>query len=88
MRSRLQEAAIEATILSLVSENTSICHGMNSRCFSACSTLVSLDWIQPCWVEVVRRFHLTGTSTGASLFFTKNTTNLAGFVVLALRPTT
>ena len=62
--------------------------GMNSGCFSACSTLVTVDWIQLCCGEVVRRFHLTGTSTGASLFFTKNTTNLAGFVVLALRPTT
>jgi hypothetical protein len=38
--------------------------------------------------QVVRRFHLTDISTGASLFLTKNTTNAAGFVALALRPTT
>jgi hypothetical protein len=32
-------------------------------------------------------FHLTGITTGALLSFTKNTRNLAGFVLLALRPT-
>jgi hypothetical protein len=32
--------------------------------------------------------YLTGTSTGASLFFSKSTTNLAAFVVLGLRPIT
>src|SRR5689334_15308725 len=30
---------------------------------------------------------LTGTSIGAALSFTKNTTNFAGFVLLAFRPT-
>jgi hypothetical protein len=33
-------------------------------------------------------FYLAGTSTGAPLFFTKNTTNFAGLVWLAFRPTT
>ena len=33
-------------------------------------------------------FYLVGTSTGAPLSFTKNTTNFAGLVWLAFRPTT
>src|SRR6185437_3651993 len=33
-------------------------------------------------------FYLAGTSTGAPLSFTKNTTNFAGLVWLAFRPTT
>jgi hypothetical protein len=32
--------------------------------------------------------HFTGTSTGADLSFTRNTTNFAGWVLLAFRPTT
>jgi len=32
--------------------------------------------------------HFTGTSTGAALSFTRNTTNFAGWVLLAFRPTT
>ena len=31
--------------------------------------------------------HFTGTNTGAPLFLTKNTTNFAGLVLSALRPT-
>src|SRR5689334_8137722 len=34
------------------------------------------------------RFYLAGTSTGALLSFTKKTTNFAGWVLLAFRPTT
>src|SRR5437868_15033103 len=33
-------------------------------------------------------FYLAGTSTGAPLFFTKNTANFAGLLWLAFRPTT
>ena len=33
-------------------------------------------------------FYLTGTSMGAPLSFTRNTTNFAGWVLLALRPMT
>src|ERR1051325_251094 len=32
--------------------------------------------------------YLAGTNKGAPLFFTKNTTNFAGLVLLAFRPTT
>lgn len=32
--------------------------------------------------------YFSGTNTGAFLFLTKNTRNFAGFVLLALRPTT
>jgi hypothetical protein len=34
------------------------------------------------------RYHFTGTNTGAPLSLTKNTTNLAGLLLLAFRPTT
>jgi hypothetical protein len=42
------------------------------------------------WMSQPHSFwsYLAGTSTGAPLSFTKNTTNFAGLVWLALRPTT
>jgi hypothetical protein len=49
----------------------------------------------PSWIRTVTKFagsclgfYLVGTSTGAPLSFTKNTTNFAGLVWLAFRPTT
>ena len=46
-----------------------------------CCEAVIRIWIECC-------FHLSGANTGVPLFFTKNTSNLAGFLLLALRPTT
>ena len=53
-----------------------------------------LDEVEKAGVELLLAqklavlIYLAGTSTGASLSFTKNTTNFAGLVWLAFRPTT
>ena len=39
-------------------------------------------------LQVSYGHHCTGTNTGAPLSFTRKTTNFAGFVLLAFRPTT
>ena len=64
--------------------------GAKSGCVSgsgACALVISCSshsgmawWSSPS--------HFTGTSTGAPLSLTKNTTNFAGLVLLAFRPTT
>ena len=53
------------------------------------------DFVAPCdgrpiigFASSCFGFYLVGTSTGAPLSFTKNTTNFAGLVWLAFRPTT
>src|SRR4029077_7805974 len=44
-------------------------------------------WAIPRTSQRSFRYYFTGTNTGAPLFFTRNTTNFAGLVWLAFRPT-
>ena len=52
------------------------------------STTIETTWLVQKTAERLFLSHFTGTSTGAPLSFTRNTTNFAGWVVLAFRLTT
>ena len=54
-----------------------------SKCLDANRAVVFVECLRRSF-----RYHFTGTSTGAPLFLTKNTTNFAGLLLLAFRPTT